>query len=236
MPYKLVFLFLLVSCTNYSSNFEKKSGYSASGFAYIEKNIPSQLENEKFFISQNKLRTGTKVKIINPLNKKSLELQIKKKIEYDNFYKVLISKSIVKELELSLEFPFVEITEIIPMKSFIAKKAITKEEEKKIANRAPIDLININNISKKKKLEIKKEKSYSIRVTDFYSLNSAEFLKERLLTILKDSNYKLIYIKKINEKKYELLMGPYNTINKLRNDYIVLTDSNFEDLDIIIND
>ena len=236
MPYKLVFLFLLVSCTNYSSNFEKKSGYSASGFAYIEKNIPSQLENEKFFISQNKLRTGTKVKIINPLNKKSLELQIKKKIEYDNFYKVLISKSIVKELELSLEFPFVEITEIIPMKSFIAKKAITQDEEKKIANRAPIDLININNISKKKKLEIKKEKSYSIRVTDFYSLNSAEFLKERLLTILKDSNYKLIYIKKINEKKYELLMGPYNTINKLRNDYIVLTDSNFEDLDIIIND
>tara|TARA_B110000971_G_scaffold208205_1_gene233140 strand:+ start:101 stop:811 length:711 start_codon:yes stop_codon:yes gene_type:complete len=236
MPYKLVFLFLLVSCTNYSSNFEKKSGYSASGFAYIEKNIPSQLENEKFFISQNKLRTGTKINIINPLNKKSLELQIKKKIEYDNFYKVLISKSIVKELELSSEFPFVEITEIIPMKSFIAKKAITQDEEKKIANRAPIDLININNISKKKKLEIKKEKSYSIRVTDFYSLNSAEFLKERLLTILKDSNYKLIYIKKINEKKYELLMGPYNTINKLRNDYIVLTDSNFEDLDIIIND
>jgi len=236
MSYKLVIFFLLVSCTNYSSNFEKKSGYSASGFAYIEKNIPSKLENEKFFISHNKLRTGTKVNIINPLNKKSLELQIKKKIEYDNFYKVLISKSIVKELELSLEFPFVEITEIIPMKSFIAKKAITQDEEKKIANRAPIDLININNISKEKKLEIKKEKSYSIRVTDFYSLNSAEFLKERLLTILKDSNYKLIYIKKINEKKYELLMGPYNTINKLRNDYIVLTDSNFEDLDIIIND
>tara|TARA_B110000305_G_scaffold168493_1_gene186292 strand:- start:153 stop:650 length:498 start_codon:yes stop_codon:yes gene_type:complete len=158
MPYKLVFLFLLVSCTNYSSNFEKKSGYSASGFAYIEKNIPSQLENEKFFISQNKLRTGTKINIINPLNKKSLELQIKKKIEYDNFYKVLISKSIVKELELSSEFPFVEITEIIPMKSFIAKKAITQDEEKKIANRAPIDLININNISKKKKTRNKKRK------------------------------------------------------------------------------
>ena len=31
-------------------------------------------------------------------------------------------------------------------------------------------------------------------------------------------------------------MGPYYTINKLRNDYIVLTDSNFEDLDIINND
>ena len=31
-------------------------------------------------------------------------------------------------------------------------------------------------------------------------------------------------------------MGPYKTINKLKNDYTMLTDSNFEDLDIIIND
>ena len=31
-------------------------------------------------------------------------------------------------------------------------------------------------------------------------------------------------------------MGPYNTIKKLKNDYIVLNDSEFEDLDIKIND
>ena len=82
----------------------------------------------------------------------------------------------------------------------------------------------------------KKEKSYSILVADFYNISSAEFLKKKLSSILKDSNYKLIYIKKTNEKKYVLFMGPYYTINKLRNDYIVLTDSNFEDLDIINND
>ena len=46
----------------------------------------------------------------------------------------------------------------------------------------------------------------------------------------------LIYINKKNAKSYELLMGPYNSINKLKNDYIVLNDSHFEDLDIIIND
>ena len=45
-----------------------------------------------------------------------------------------------------------------------------------------------------------------------------------------------MYINKINEKNYALLMGPYNTIIKLKNDYITLSDSNFEDLDIIIND
>ena len=48
--------------------------------------------------------------------------------------------------------------------------------------------------------------------------------------------YLILNINKKSDKSYELLMGPYNTINKLKNDYIVLNDSNFEDLDIIIND
>ena len=56
------------------------------------------------------------------------------------------------------------------------------------------------------------------------------------MTILVSSNYNLIYISKKNKNSYKLLMGPYNTINKLKNDYIVLSDSNFEDLDIKIND
>ena len=73
-------------------------------------------------------------------------------------------------------------------------------------------------------------------MAEFYSLSSAKILKERLRSILKDSNYQLININKKSEKKYELLMGPYNTINKLKNDYIVLNDSNFEDLDIKINE
>jgi hypothetical protein len=236
MQYKLVIFFFLASCANYTSNLEKKSGYSASGFVYIEKNISSNLENRKFFILHNKLKAGTKVKVVNPINKKSLEIIINKKTKYDNFYKAVISKSIAEELELSFELPFVEINEIKSNKSFIAKKAITQFEEKKIANKAPINQININNISKKKTSVKPKKKNYSILVTDFYNFSSAEFLKGKLSAILKDSNYKLIYIKKINEKKYELLMGPYNTINKLKNDYIVLADSNFEDLDIVIND
>ena len=61
-------------------------------------------------------------------------------------------------------------------------------------------------------------------------------LKKRLVTILASSNYQLIYVNKKNVKSYELLMGPYNTINKLKNDYIVLNESNFEDLDIKLND
>ena len=225
-----------MSCSNYSTNFTKKSGYTASGFAYISQNQTLESNINNFFISHNKLRVGTKIKIINPNNKKSLELIVKKKIKYDNFYKILISKNVAEELNLSLEFPYVEINEIKPNKSFIAKKAITDVEEKKIANRAPVQKININNISKEKKTVKKNVKAYSILVAEFYNLSSAKLLKDKLKLILKDSNYQLIYINKKSEKKYDLLMGPYNTINKLKNDYIVLSDSNFEDLDIKINE
>ena len=236
MTYNLILLLFLVSCSNYSSNVAKKPGYSSSGFAYIEKNNLLNLDNDKFFISHNKLKVGTKIKITNPDNKKSVELITKKKIKYDNFYKILITENIAKELNLSLEFPYVEINEIKSNKSFIAKKAITDIEEKKIANKAPVQEININNISKVKKNTEKTSKTYSILVAEFYNLDSAEFLKNKLMSILEESNYQLIYINKKSEKKYELLMGPYNTINKLKNDYIIISDSNFEDLDIQIND
>ena len=236
MKYKLIFLFFLASCVNQSSNFDRKSGYSSSGFAYIEKNTTSNKKNDNYFISHNDLNIGTKIRITNPDNNKSLELKIRKKIKYDNFYKVLISKKIADELKLSLLFPYVEINEIKVNKSFVAKKAITDSAEKKIANVAPIDQININNISKPKKKNKNKEKNYSILVAEFYNLSSAKLLKEKLVFILKDSNYHLIYINKRNEKNYRLLMGPYNTINKLKNDYSILIDSNFEELDIQVNE
>ena len=236
MKYKLLLFFFLASCANYSTSIDRKSGYSSSGFAYIEENIFSNLQNDTYFVSHNKLKVGTKMKIINPKNKKFLEISIKQKIKYDDFYKALISKSIAEELNLSMEFPFIEVNEIKSNKSFVAKKAITDLEEKTIANKAPVEKININNISKVKKKYKKISETYSILVAELYSADSAEFLKERLMTILKDSNYQLIYISKKSEKKYELLMGPYNTINKLKNDYIVLNDSNFEDLNIIINE
>ena len=73
-------------------------------------------------------------------------------------------------------------------------------------------------------------------MAEFYSFQSAKLLKERLTSILASSNYRLIYIDRKSDKSYELLLGPYNTIKKLKNDYIVLNDSKFEDLDIKINE
>ncbi len=235
MKYKIILLFFLTSCINPVHTSKKNFSYSAKGFAKIE-NISLNSEDKDYFVYHNNLRTGTKIRLTNPVLEKSLEAIVKKNTKYNNFYKILISKNIAEELNLDFNFPYIEINEIKNNKSFIAKKAITENIEKKIANKAPVDKINIDILSKKKSIKTKKPNNYSILVAEFYNLESAELLKNRLSSILLNSNYQLIYINKKNDKSYELLMGPYNTINKLKNDYIVLSDSDFEDLDIKIND
>jgi len=235
MKYKIILLIFLSSCINNTYSNKNSFSHFAKGFAFVDNQSFVNLNNN-FFVSHNTLKLGTKIRISNPSNDKSIEATIKKKIVYDNFYKVLISKDVAKKLKLNLRFPYVEITEIKKNKSFVAKKAITQNIEKKIANKAPVEAININNLSKKKYIPLTKNKSYSILVANFYNLESTEILKKRLVTILESSNYQLIYVDKRNEKSYELLMGPYNTINKLKNDYSILNNSGFEDLDIKIND
>jgi hypothetical protein len=235
MNYKIIILFLLTSCINNNYISNKNFTYSAKGFAFIE-NRSINDANTNYFVSHNNLKSGTKISITNPATKVSIEAIINKKIKYDNFYKVAISADIAEKLKLNLSFPYVVVTEIKSNESFIAKKAITDNEEKKIANNAPITKINIDNLSKPKKIKKSKTKTYSILVANFYNLDSAELLKKKLVSILVNSNYQQIYINKINSRSYELLMGPYNTIKKLKNDYIVLDDSNYEDLDIKIND
>ena len=229
MKYKIIFLLLLTSCINNEYNSKSNFTYTSKGFAYIS-------IKDNFSVSHNKLRSGTKIRISNPANETSIETIVDKKIKYDNFYKILINNRIATDLNLNKSFPYVEITEIKTNKSFIAKKAVTEKIEITIANKAPVAKINIANLSSPKEVKKEKVKSYSILVAEFYNLRSAEMLKIKLTSILVNSNYQLIYINKKNNKSYELLMGPYNTINKLKNDYISLSDSNFEDLDIKIND
>ena len=236
MKFSIIFFLILSSCANYGNYDKKNFIYSAKGFAYVEKSIPLNEKDDNFYISHNSLKPGTKIRITNPENQEFLISAIKKGVKYDNFYKVLISTNVAKTLKLNFNFPYVEINEIKKNKSFIAKKAVTDNAEKKIANNAPIEKININNLAKKKKLFLFKKKTYSILVAEFYSFQSAKLLKERLTSILASSNYRLIYIDRKSDKSYELLLGPYNTIKKLKNDYNILSDSDFEDLDIKIND
>ena len=52
------------------------------------------------------------------------------------------------------------------------------------------------------------------------------------------SNYdiKKLKIRKKSNKEFEVLSGPYKSINLLKNDYIELKNFGFEELDIFINE
>ena len=64
----------------------------------------------------------------------------------------------------------------------------------------------------------------------------AKFLKQRIIKEVPNLNSKSIKIKKINNKKTQVIMGPYKSINFLKNDYIKLNTFGFEEMDIFINE
>ena len=120
MKFSLIFiLFFILSCTSQFTTFNQKKTYSAKGFAYIyndldfnEKIIKGKMNNEIMQISHQNLRTGTLVKIINPKNNESIVLKNIKRIGYPNFYKILITETVAKKLDLNPDLPLIEIIEI----------------------------------------------------------------------------------------------------------------------------
>ncbi len=72
-------------------------------------------------------------------------------------------------MELDINNPYVEVLSIRRNDKFIAKKAAIFEEEKKVANKAPVTSININKISTSaSENKVKKHKpSYIIDIAEF---------------------------------------------------------------------
>ena len=133
--------------------------------------------------------------------------------------------------------PILEIIEIKKNKSFVAKKAKIYNEEKKIPSKAPVASVQISNISKNKKANVKKKsENIYILIGTFYSEDVAKFLKERITKDIPSLDNKKLKIKKINDKETQVILGPYITVNLLKNDYIKLTKFGFEELDVFIND
>ena len=245
MKFKLViFIFFIFSCTPQLKTFNQKKPYSATGFAYVyndydfqNKIILGKLNNEKLQISHQNLKTGSLIKIINPKNNKSIILKNIKRIKYPDFYKILITKPVMDELELSVDLPILEILEIKKNKSFIAEKAKIYNEEKKISSNAPITSVKISNISKDKKRElIKKPNKIFIHIASFYSADTANFLKQRIIKEVSDFDINKLKIKQVSKKKTHVISGPYTSVNLLKNDYIKLKTFGFEELDIYTNE
>ena len=240
----LIVVFFIFSCSSQYTTLNLKVPYTAKGFAYIyndfdydQKIIKGKMDNSIMQISHQNLRTGTLIKISNPKSKESIVLKNVKRIRYPDFYKVLITKTVAEKLELNRDLPILEITEIKKNKSFVAKKAKIFTEEKKIPSKAPVASVQISNISKNK---FKKNKKHSddifINIATFYSSKTAKFLRERILKEVPLIDSKKVKIKKINSKETKVILGPYNSVNLLKNDYIRLKNYGFEELDIYIDE
>jgi uncharacterized membrane-anchored protein len=237
-------LFFLTACSQHYTKIDNRKPYNATGFAYIynevdydNKIIKKKLNTELLQISHKDLKTGALIKLINPKTKKSLVLKNKIKIQYSDFYKILITKAVAKKLDIDEELPLLEVLEIKKNKSFIADKAKIYQEEKKISSKAPVTSVKIANISKSKynKKKIKKEQIF-IMIASFYTNEAANILKQRIIKETPNYDIKKIKIRKRSSKEFEVLSGPYRSINLLKNDYIELKIFGFEELDIFINE
>ena len=245
MKFRFIFIiFILYSCTTNITKIDNKPAYSSTGFAYIfndidyKKNtIKGKLDNRKLQVSISDLKVNTLVKIINSKTKDSITIKNSKKVDYPDFYKVLITQAVADKINVNNDNLLVEIVELKENKFFIAKKAKIFNEEKKISSNAPVTSVKISNISKNKE-QIKKQKkdNFYILIASFYSTRTAEFLKERIIKEIPSYDIKKLKIRKKSNKESNLISGPYKTINLMKNDYIQLKKFGFEDLNFITNE
>lgn len=237
-------IFILSSCdtfikTNKISSNIIEDKYKNSGFALIfnkDLNL-KKLDDRSYEIFHNSLKRKSYVKITNPLNDKSLIAQVRSNnVRFSNFYNSVISKRIADELVLDYNEPYIEIILISKNSTFIAKKSKMFEEEKKVAEKAPIDGIQINDLNKttlKKNKNNKNRKfSYTIKVADFYYEKSAMLMLDR---IKKETLLRNLKIEEVSKTNYRLLLGPFSDINSLKDSFEIMKSLYFENLEILNN-
>ena len=229
MRFNIIFIIILLSsCSANITKLENRSPYNSKGFAYIFKEsdnkknfIKGRLDNSKLEISISELLYNSLIKLINPKTQDSLIINNTKKLKYPDFYKIVISEKVAEKLNINSELPLIEIFEIKKNKSF----------------NAPVTQVKISNISKNKVFKKKKEKiDLYILIASFYSEETARFLKQRISKEIPKYDIKKLKIIKKSNKQIDLISGPYNAINLIKNDYIILRDFGFEQLDIGINE
>ena len=244
----LITLFIIIlfsGCENYNLNksnnlnLKTEKKFKNSGFALIYNTSldVKTLDDRSLHIFHKNLKKKSFVKITNPNNNKFLIAEVKSnKVKFSSFYNSIITNRIAETLELDINEPYVEIILISKNSTFIAGKAKTFEEEKEIANKAPIDGIKITSLDNKTKDEIKTPQnykfSYSIKVADFYYKKTAQLMINRIKSKTLLTNIKLIELSKTN---YRVLLGPFNDINSLKESFEKMNSLYFENLEILKN-
>ena len=243
----IIFLFI-TGCATYNIEktekiFVNKKNFRNKGFTlvyndnlYSKKIVSKKIDNRSLIIFQKNLKKGTTVKIKNILNDKTIIAKVGSNSKYPSFNNSVISDRISKEIDLDIDEPYVEIIEILMDSAFIAKKAKTFDEEKQVANKAPIDEINVNNLNdnNKKIKKIKKSQfNYLIKIADFYFKNTAFAMIDR---IEKETPINNAVVKNLSKTQYRVIIGPFDDINSLQKAFNDINILEFENIEIIKND
>jgi len=242
----IFFLFANCSTVNLPGNNQKnsfKKEFSNKGFAlvYNKKDhdnglVSKKIDERSLIIFQKNLKVNTAVKITNISNNKSLIAKVGRDSIYPQFNNSVISIRIANELDLNVDEPYIEITEISENSMFVAKKAKTFDEEKNVAIKAPVKNISINDLNKandNNKQPPKEKFSYEIKIADFYFNDMAKMMVDRIVNETAIRNPK---IKKITKEEYRVFVGPFNNISSLQKAFNDISILKFENLEIIKND
>ena len=245
----LISFLFITNCVDNVQNYKKeqiviKDQYSNKGFTLVynddlfnSKVVSKKIDNRSYLIFNRNLKRNSNIKITNLLNGKSLIAKVKSnKVDFPSFYNSVITERISQDLEISLEEPYIEIQLINNNSSFIAKKSKTFDEERNVAEKAPIDGIIINDLNKdepKEKIIKIKNITYSIKVADFYYEKSAQQMINRIKNETKINKYKVI---KLSDTNFRVILGPFSDIKSLEDSYTKATILNFDNLEILRND
>ncbi len=215
--------------------------YSNKGFALINSensnnSLEYKLDDTSINILSPNLPNGTPVRITNIINGKSLLTVVKNKTVLPIYYNSVITNRIASELLINPSEPYVHIETINSNKLYVANDVKTFDEEKEVANKAPVDDIMVQSIS----LETEKKESkienfvtnfnYIIKFADFYFEDSAIMLKNRLFEEYKIEN---ILIKKLSQNNFRVYKGPYKDFEKLKKGFKNIKNLDFDSIEII---
>ena len=240
----LNFLILgLYSCADYQTSKKMKNEgkiyFSSNGFVliyenelYENKTIDKKINNNDLQVMHSYLKTNTPIVITNPENSKSIATKIYKTANYPKIFNIVISKKVAEILDLDENDPFVEIIEVKKNKTFVAKKSNTYDEERNVANKAPVDEIKMDELStteNKNNIKTKKIYNFFLIIGDFYYHESAINLKDELSKKVKTDKF---LITKINKNSYRLALGPFKNFKALKSPYISLNNLGFDSLEV----
>jgi len=194
-----IFFFFIISCSN------KYQVYEKTGFAGVSKNnkIISYLQKDSL------------IKITNKNNKISKVYKVDEQLKSTDSRIIYLPEIVYDEISLNREFPLVLVQSMRENKSFIAKKAKTFDEEKKINKKVNIENIEVLKIDNQKVVT----KKIFLDFGPFYYKTYSETLF-RLLS-LNIKNKKLIY-KDYAPKNHIISIGPLKNLTEYDNIYLKL--------------